>query len=159
MGQKSKTQWHPAFCSAIKLELAADKEYLEYTNEYNLGKKPLQIDLLIIKKMAKHHVKNEIGKIFRKYNLFEYKSAKDGLNIDTFVKVIGYACLYKASERYVGEIELEDITISLIRETYPKKLFQWLKKRGFKVEEHYNGIFYVSRFSGAQIQIIVAGKL
>lgn len=159
MAHKTKTQWHPAFCSAMKLELAEDKKYLEYTNEYNLTKKPLQIDLLIIKKISNHHVKNQIGKIFRGHNLIEYKSSEDQLNLDTFIKVIGYACLYKASERRVGEIKLEDITITLIRESYPRKLFKWFKKRGFKVEERYKGIFYVTRFEEFQIQILVAGKL
>lgn len=43
MMQAVKTQWHPAFCAAIELELAADKGNLEYTNEYNLTSKPLQI--------------------------------------------------------------------------------------------------------------------
>lgn len=41
-----KTQWHPAFCSAVRLELRADKQKLQYTNEYNLNAKPIQIDLL-----------------------------------------------------------------------------------------------------------------
>ena len=44
------TQWHPAFCSAIKLELAENKEDLDYISEYNINTKPLQMDLLVIKK-------------------------------------------------------------------------------------------------------------
>ena len=38
------------------------KEFLEYFNEYNLNTKPLQIDLLIIKKLCKTELRNEIGK-------------------------------------------------------------------------------------------------
>lgn len=53
-GQKKKTaqdiQWHPAFISAMNLELAADREKLVFEREYNLNTKPLEIDLLIIKK-------------------------------------------------------------------------------------------------------------
>mgnify|MGYP006991756599 CR=1 FL=1 len=57
MKKIKKTQWHPAFCSAIRLELREDKEFLEYFNEYNLNTKPLQIDLLIIKKLCKKEEK------------------------------------------------------------------------------------------------------
>ena len=43
-------QWHPAFCSAVELELRDYKQYLTYEREHNLGRMPLKIDLLIIKK-------------------------------------------------------------------------------------------------------------
>ena len=75
-----KTQWHPAFCSAIKLELIEDAEYLNYMNEYNLNTKPLQIDLMIEKQNDDVEIKNEIGKLFRRYNIVEYKSPEDSLN-------------------------------------------------------------------------------
>lgn len=51
MEEVLKTQWHPAFCSAMRLELIEDEAYLDYQSEYNLNTKPLQIDLLIVKKM------------------------------------------------------------------------------------------------------------
>ncbi len=50
MEKEKNTQWHPAFCSALKLELREDAEHLTYTNEYNINTKPLQMDMLIIKK-------------------------------------------------------------------------------------------------------------
>lgn len=37
-----------------------------------------------------------IGRIFRKYNIIEYKSPVDYLGIDDFYKVYGYLCFYKA---------------------------------------------------------------
>ena len=42
-----KIQWHPAFCAAAELELRFNKDDLEFKREYNLSKKPLQMDLLI----------------------------------------------------------------------------------------------------------------
>lgn len=59
MAEEVKTQWHPAFCSAMKLELMEDDAYLEYQSEYHLNTKPLQIDLLIIKKKEDVELKNE----------------------------------------------------------------------------------------------------
>lgn len=44
----AKLQWHPAFCAATELELRLNKKDLEFKREYNLSKKPLQMDLLII---------------------------------------------------------------------------------------------------------------
>lgn len=43
-------QWHPAFISAMNLELLENKNDLVFEREYNLNTKPLEIDLLIIKK-------------------------------------------------------------------------------------------------------------
>ncbi len=89
------TQWHPAFCSALKLELSKNREDLIYFSEYGINTKPIQIDLLIITKTSTAVIENEIGTIFKGHNIIEYKSPDDELNIDTFFKVIAYACLYK----------------------------------------------------------------
>ncbi len=50
MEDKKMIQWHPAFCSAVRLELRENKSDLVYEEEYNLGRKPIQIDLLVIRK-------------------------------------------------------------------------------------------------------------
>lgn len=63
--EELKTQWHPAFCSAMELVLEEDREYLEFIREYNLNTKPLEVDLLIIKKPQDHQVKDKIGRIFK----------------------------------------------------------------------------------------------
>ena len=80
----TKIQWHPGFVSAMNLELCENRTDLIYEKEYNLNTKPLEIDLLVIKKDRKVQIINEIGKLFRGHNIMEYKSPKDELNIDTF---------------------------------------------------------------------------
>ena len=57
-------QWHPAFCSAVELELREYKKYLTYEREHNLGKMPLKIDLLIIKKKPDIVIRNDIADFF-----------------------------------------------------------------------------------------------
>ena len=52
----------------------------------------------------------------------EYKSENDTLNEDTYFKVMAYAYLYKSSEKYVGDIDINSITITLVRERKPEKL-------------------------------------
>ncbi|HBI62643.1 MAG TPA: hypothetical protein DDY31_15775, partial [Lachnospiraceae bacterium] len=112
-------QWHPAFVSAMELELKKDKNKLEFHREYNLNTKPLQIDLLVIKKDVVAELSNEIGKLFKGYNIIEYKSPDDDLNIDTFYKTQAYAGLYKAAGEAVNERKAKDITVSIIRESKP----------------------------------------
>lgn len=159
MTKETRTQWHPAFCSAMRLELIENKADLDYTNEYNLNSKPIQMDLLVIKKSSDVEIKNEIGKIFRGHNIMEYKSPQDDLNLDTYVKVVGYACMYKASEVHVGDIDLEDITITLVREGKPRELLKWFVKNDYEVHEKYKGIYYVEKEGCFPIQVIVSGKL
>ena len=48
--EDTKIQWHAAFVSAMDLELAQNRSDLEYYKEYNLNTKPLEVDLLVIKK-------------------------------------------------------------------------------------------------------------
>ena len=159
MTKEIRTQWHPAFCSAVKLELIENKGDLDYENEYNLNSKPIQIDLLVIKKSKDVEIKNEIGKIFRGHNIMEYKSPKDSMNVDTFIKAIAYACLYKVSEVHLNDICLEDITITLIREQKPRELFKWFTKHGYEICEKYPGIFYVNKDGNFPIQVIVSSRL
>lgn len=91
-----KIQWHPGFVAAMDLELAENRADLVYEKEYNLNTKPLEIDLLVIKKDKDVRTTNEIGWIFRRYNILEYKSPDDSLDIDAFYKTGAYASLYKA---------------------------------------------------------------
>ena len=99
-------QWHPAFCAAAELELLANRADLDFQREYNLSKKPLQIDLLVVEKLDDVSIQNEIGRIFRRYNVIEYKSPGDGMTIDDFFKTVGYACIYKGLGETVDQIPL-----------------------------------------------------
>ena len=156
--KSQKLQWHPAFCSALRLELLEDAENLEFTDEFQLTEKPLQIDCTVVKVKRDCKIKNEIGKIFRKHNIFEYKSPMDELNIDTFYKAVAYACLYKVLPNHVNEIPAEEITITLIRDRKPVKLLGELEKSGYGYKKEVAGIYYVN---GAMfpMQIIESSEL
>lgn len=43
-------QWHPGFVAAMNLELVAQRNEMIMEREHNLNLKPLEIDLLVIKK-------------------------------------------------------------------------------------------------------------
>ena len=142
----------------MRLELLEDAENLEFTDEFQLTEKPLQIDCTVVKVKKDCKIKNEIGKIFRKHNIFEYKSPMDELNIDTFYKAVAYACLYKVLPNHVNEIPAEEITITLIRDRKPVKLLGNWKNPGMDIKKEAAGIYYVN---GAMfpMQIIESSEL
>ena len=115
---------------------------LAYDPEYYLSREPLRIDLLIIKKKPEEVIKNEIGSFFLGHNIVEYKSPDDSMNIDTFYKVLSYACIYKADTGAVDEILDTDITVSLIREQKPMKLLGQLERK-YRVKQEGKGIYRI----------------
>ena len=152
-------QWHPAFYAGIQIDLEKDRENMVFENEHMLSKKPMEIDILIIKKEKDVQVRKNIGRIFRKYNVIEYKSPTDYLSIDDFYKVYGYACFYKADTGRTDEISAEELTITLVSESYPVKLCQYLRRnRGYVIEEADSGIYYI-KGDYIPIQIIVTSRL
>ena len=151
--------WHPAFYAGIQIELLDDADNLEFESEHLLSKKPMQIDILIIKKESDRPVKKNIGRFFRKRNILEYKSPDDSLSVDDFYKVYGYACFYKSDTAAVNEIPLEELTITLVSEGYPRELIRHLRDvRGYKVENTEDGIYSVAG-DKIPIQILVTRQL
>ena len=140
---EAKIQWHPAFCAATEIELRENKDDLNFHSEYNLSKKPLQMDLLIVEKQEDVVIINDIGHIFKRYNVIEYKSPEDNLNIDDFFKTLAYAYLYKGLGKNVDQIPLKELTISLFRERKPIKMIKDIMDCGCTVEEYADGIYYV----------------
>ena len=163
MTQKKKendaTYWHPAFFAGIQIELAEDADNLVFENEHQLGTKPMEIDVLIIKKETDRPVKKNIGRIFKKYNIIEYKSPDDSLSVDDFYKVYGYTCFYKADARYVNSIHADELTITFVAEKYPRKMIKHLTKiKKYQVTEVEKGIYYVNG-DLIPIQILVTKNL
>ena len=153
-----RIQWHPGFYAAAEIELRQNRNELEFHREYNLSKKPLQIDLLIIEKLNDVQIQNELGAIFRRYNIMEYKSPEDKLNIDIFFKTIGYGFLYKGLGESVNQIPLEELTVSLFHEATPVKLMRQLSGYGYHIRFFAPGIYYVEGLP-IPAQIIVTKKL
>lgn len=157
--EKKPFQWHPANYAGLQIEFEDEKEYLSFEGEHQLGTKPMAIDILIIKNTEGYKVKKNIGRIFRKYNIIEYKSPDDYLSIDDFYKVYGYTCFYKADTPSVNQISVNELTITFISRKYPKKLLRHLElERGFAIQKIESGIYYIVG-DAIPIQFIVANKL
>ena len=121
-------QWHPAFYATAQIELQEEAKYLIFEDEHQLSTKPMSIDVLVIKNEQKHKVQKNIGRIFQKYNLVEYKSPTDYISIDTFYKIYGYVCFYKSDTGTTDEIPISEVTITLFGLGYPRKLIKHLRE-------------------------------
>ena len=162
MEQREKTEkikWHPGFCGGIELELKDYRDILDFEPEHYLSKEPLRMDMLIIKKRTRKKIDNPFAEMFRKHNVIEYKSPKDSLNIDTFYKAIGYACLYKGLGETVGEISEKELTVSIFRHAYPRELFTALKNAGATVDKVHDGVYRVDGIINIPVQIVVTKEL
>ncbi len=155
----TKIQWHPGFVAAMDLELREYRDDLVFEKEYNLNTKPLEIDLLIIKKEVSVRISNEIGRFFRGHNILEYKSPDDHLDIDTFFKTIAYASLYKSYGKTLDGIKADDVTVSIIREAKPAGLFQYFKEHGYSISSPCRGIYYIEGPFPFPAQIVATGEL
>ncbi len=157
--EKTALQWHPAFFAGLQIELAEEAHHLSFESEHRLGTKPKEIDVLVIKKNPAVLIRKNIGRIFRTYNIIEYKSPEDYLSIDSFYKVYGYACFYKADTTHVNEIKAKEITISYVSKSYPYKLVKHLEREmHLKVQKIEKGIYYVYGMC-FPIQLIVTSRL
>ena len=156
---EERTYWHPAFCGATKWELKQNRNDLFFDSEFQLSQKPIQMDMLVIKKNPSAVMENEIGKLFKLHNIFEFKSSGDSLSIDDYYKTIAYGCHYKSLGKYVDEIPAEELTLTMMREAYPRELFKVLEGSGVVITEKYKGIYYLTGKVLFDTQVIVTGQV
>jgi hypothetical protein len=153
-------EWHPVFVTAVKEALAdAGPGQVEILAEAALSSKPLDIDVIVIKKHEEAVLSHPIARIFRKYNLFEFKSPLDYLAANDFDKGLALARLYKAIE-HTGERTLDKFTITLVSSGHPRAMMEMLKARHLEVAK---GIpeagFYRVKGEMFLIQIVVINEL
>ncbi|MBR3535211.1 MAG: hypothetical protein IKN85_05210 [Oscillospiraceae bacterium] len=159
MRRIEKNHWHPGYIAAMGIEFRDNKSELIFDEYHKLSKEPLEIDLLIIEKNQGIIIQNEIGAIFRKFNVTEYKSPGDDMNLSNYVKTVGYACILKGTESHVNDIPLSELTVTLIREEYPDALFKAVEQEGGLVEKKFSGIYYISGLFIFPTQVVVTSEL
>ena len=152
-------QWHPAFHAALQIEFEEEKYKLTFKNEHMLSSKPLQIDTLVIKVKPGETIEKNIGRIFRQYNIVEYKNPRDYVSINDYYRLMGYACIYQSDTERVCEIEPEELTLTFVCSHFPKKLISHLKSRErAKIEKAGDGIYYVNGLT-FPLQIVIIDQL
>ena len=154
-----RLQWHSGFSAALRVELEDELDELCIEDEHMLSKKPMQIDVLVVKKKGEQPIRKNIGRIFHKHNIIEYKSPEDYLSINDFYKVYGYTCFYQSETKRVKDIPPEEITMTFLCTHYPQKLLEHLKKfKGIEVEKQEAGLYYLLGDS-FPIQLVIVKEL
>lgn len=149
----AKTQWHPAFCAAMRLELKENRS-LQFTNEFNLTEKPLEVDMLVIKKPSGVSIDNGIGEFFDGHNLIEYKSPADH-NFNQFSICRALAYIYYYCDRY----QTWDVTLSLVVSQGRFNILNWLRSRGVKYTRRHGGIYTLHGISFLKVQIVITEEI
>lgn len=132
---------------------------LVYEQEVELGKDPVRLDFLVIKKDTDIVLDDPIGEFFKQVNIFEYKSPEDGLSIDDFYKVQGYGLIYKGFGRKVNELPIENITLTIIRHTYPKDMMKMLQDSGIVISNVHDGIYRFEEKLSIPVQLVISSQL
>ena len=157
--QTSIVDWHSAMFAALNLILRPYRYNLEIEREHLLNLMPTRIDCLVIKKNSALPIELDAFRLFRTHNVIEMKSHGDALDIDTIWHTLGYAYQYLSLETHPGEIPPEEVTVTIIRSAFPRKLLLDLRRGGWTVEEPYHNIFYLSGFCKLPMQIVVTRDL
>ncbi len=126
-------QWHPVFVTALKEALSdAGPGEIEIQAEVALSSKPLDVDVIVVKKKATARLRHPVADIFRQYNLFEYKSPRDYLEPNDYDKGLALALLYKVLEHPGMEL-LEHLTLTFVSSRYPRDMLKMIAGRGLTV--------------------------
>lgn len=148
-----KTEWHPAFCAAMRLELK-DNPTLEFHDEYNLNVDPLRVDLLIIHKPSDVKIDNQIGEFFGENNILEYKSPTDhGFNEYGLYQAMSYVYYYY--DRY----RTTDVTLSMVVSKNHFNLLKWFNRQGIRYSKRYQGIYDISDLQFIKCQVIITEEI
>ena len=154
--QKSIVDWHSAMYSAISLILKPYKNNLTIEREHLLNLMPRRIDCLVIKINGEIPIDMDVFRLFRKHNVVEFKSFHDNLDERVLWQTISYAASYRALE---PNVKTEELTITIFQSTFPRKLMSELESLGWKVEQPYHNIYYLSGMIGIPVQIVITKDL
>jgi hypothetical protein len=158
--RKELTPFHNAafdvFCH--RLRKYQENGDVTLTDECQLSRGPLKIDVVIIKKNSDAVLELSWAKFFRWHNIIEYKSPVDDLpTVAVFDKLIGYARIYASQ----NDVKITDVTATLVCAKEPIALFEALETEyGYEILRKGGGIYYIMQKEVAAektlaIQIVV----
>ena len=157
--RQERADYHHAAYAFIKIHFALLGANLEYIQEHELGEKPLRVDFIVIKKSPDEKLTDAIGEFFRVVNILEIKSPEDSLSIDDFFKVQAYGLLYKVLDHKVDELPIKDMTLTLMRDSYPREMFKALKKYNFTVTSSRSGIYNVDTGNFIPVRVMITSQM
>jgi hypothetical protein len=95
---KTRTWWHPLLVNVLRWQLA---DYYRVEEEVNIGQKPLQIDVLLLRQQSSdlpesvRQMLAGFAEYLNEWTLVEFKSPSDTLRAGDFQTFLAYALLYR----------------------------------------------------------------
>lgn len=153
------TKDNTAFCDTLKIELATTNINTGYNPNDCLYMKPVAAYLLAIIKSPDIKIQNDIGRILKGHNIFDYTYFDKKLDTDHLYKAIAYTILYKASGLEDNCIKADDVTTTIVSRDIPQQLFDDLHESGIIPEKTGKGIYQIKNLSPFGIQVIVRSEM
>lgn len=153
------TKDNTAFCDTLKIELATTDINTGYNPNECMYMKPVAAYLLAIIKSPDIRIQNDVGKILKGHNIFDYTYFDKKLGTDHLYKAIAYTSLYKASGFEDNYIKSNDVTITIVSRDMPQQLFDSLKESDITIEESGKGIYQIKNMMPFSIQVIVRSEI
>ena len=125
-----RSDWHKVIEGTLLRLTSAFRKILHIMTETEVGVKPPRTDFIIIKEDQRVDLGLDVFKIFRKFNVVEYKSPQDALNERTLRKAAGYAFLMIGTARRERDYPSSEVTVTVIRARRNKKLFKSMMHEG-----------------------------
>ncbi|MBE5870602.1 MAG: hypothetical protein E7294_05020 [Lachnospiraceae bacterium] len=125
-----RSDWHTAFEAILLIDLHKYGSRVSLVREQVLGAEPPRVDYLIVTEDESVTFEKEIFRMFRKFNVIEYKNPEDALNERVIRKICGYANFYIGIAEHEGDVPAKQVTISIFRAKKNRELFRRLEKAG-----------------------------
>ena len=135
----SNIDWHAGFFSALRLDLSEDLDKLEIIKQVEVTQMPIILDVLIIRRFKNIPLVSDFDKIFKIYNIVEYKSQDDRLDINNLWQLLAYTAYYV----FQNKIAAADVTMILARARKPVKLIRELEQLGYSFQAVEKGIYKI----------------
>ncbi len=166
-GQDHRRNWHGLFGCLLELELKTklpDIYHIEF--EYPLNQQPLQIDALVVEIDDVCRVPNDynLASIYTKFNIHEFKSPEQSLNVIAYNKGLAYAHLFMDIKTVTGvnnkkrHLSCDEFSLTFICARNPVKLIRHLRETRHLTVEYLHGMYRVYGEEYA-IQIAVTSLL
>ncbi|MEW6095342.1 MAG: hypothetical protein AB1567_02270 [bacterium] len=137
-----KKKWHSYFSNILKHLL--EPKGFKVDTEVEIGKMPLKIDIVVIKKTKDADVKSLplVFQSFTDYNVIEYKSPTDRFRRDDFDRLFAYVLLFKIKE---GIHWRRQINVYAIVSGDIKGIGDYIRRNGHELAKIKDG-FYLADF-------------
>ena len=157
----SHVDWHSAFCSGLQMDLLPFEDFLSYHPEYLMNKGQRRADCLVIKSLESPPLTSPVTRLFRRYNLFDYKGPHEHMNVSNFFKACSYA--FSLPDFLQSSNAVNEVTLTLVTHSYPRALFSYLREKSPEntkdpIEKAADGLYHILK-GYIPMQVIVLPQL